>query len=206
MKFNQNQWDDLVEAIWECYAGEICAGLQRTISHVICSITWDNPTAEAGKSRWKQLEEICMDNDLFHAIKDTINILQTNKNLPNIQRRCYIFDPITKIKKYFCRGRVGIKDIPKDGAQLISMNVRMALYMDASGNFKHRNRFETTKMLDVIGNKITNEHILALEGKLHTLAGIPNEWTNAPLPIPLDYDYDEDEKMKLVPFVVTRKL
>lgn len=147
-----------------------------------------------------------MDNELSHAIKDTIDILQTNKNLPNIQRRGYIFDPLTRIKKYFCRGRVGIKDVNKDDTQLMSLIVKMALYMDATGNYKHRNNFEATEMLEVIGNKITNEHILAMEGKLHTLAGIPNDWSHAPLPIPLDHDYDEDEKMKLVPFVVTRKL
>ena len=177
------------------------------ISHVICSITWDNPEIrQYGRNKWKELEEMCTDNELFHAIKDTIKILQTNKNLPDLQGKGRVFDPTTGDRKHFCRGKVGIKDIPDKEIQLVSLNVSMALYVDASGRYVNRNEFAPSDMLKAIGNSITNEHILALEGKLFTLAGIPKEWANAPLPIPLEYDFDEDEKMKLVPFVVTRKI
>lgn len=149
---------------------------------------------------------MCTDNDLFHAINDTLHIIQINKNLPELQNKGRIFDPANGNRKNFCRGKVGIKDIPNENIQLISLNVAMAIHMDASGAFKNKDKFIPSEMLRAIGNSITNEHILALEGKLFTLAGIPKEWENAPLPIPLNYDFDEDEKMKLVPFVVTRKL
>ena len=147
-----------------------------------------------------------MDNDLYAAVKDTINILQINKNLPNMQHKLCIFDPKTKERKRFCRGKVGIKEIPDKEIQLISFNVAMTIYLDASGNFEHKNSFVASEMLAAIGNRISNEHIWSLEGKLFTLAGIPNAWAKAPLPIPLAYDFDEDEKLKLVPFVVTRKI
>ena len=147
-----------------------------------------------------------MDNELFHAIKDTIKILQVNKNLPDLLRRGRVFDPATGNRKNFCRGKVGIKEIPNEEIQLISLNVAMAFYLDASGQYVNKSKFSPSEMLQTIGNSITSEHILALEGKLFTLAGIPNKWENAPLPIPLKFDFDEDEKMKLVPFVITRKI
>ena len=149
---------------------------------------------------------MCMDNDLFFAIKDAISVLQTNRNLPNMQNKNYIFDPKTKDRKHFCRGKVGIKEIQNNDSQLISMNVSMAIYVDASGNFAHRNIFKASEMLAAIGNKITEQHLWAMEGKLFTLTGVPKAWVHAPLPIPLEYNFDEDEKMKLVPFVVTRKI
>ena len=176
------------------------------ISHVICSITWDNPLIQRNESKWVHLEEMCMDNDLFAAVNDAINMIQISKNLPNMHYKICIFDPKTKERKRFCRGKVGIKDIPDKEIQLISFNVAMAIYLDVAGEFKHKNSFTASEMLAAIGNRISNEHIWSLEGKLFTLAGIPNAWTKAPLPIPLVYDFDEDEKMKLVPFVVTRKI
>ena len=176
------------------------------ISHVICSITWDNLSNQRNDSKWGYLEDMCMDNDLSVAVKDAINMLQTSRNLPNMQNRCYIFDPKTKERKPFCKGKVGIKEIPSRESQLISLHVSMAIYLDASGEFGHKDSFTASDMLAAIGNRITNEHIWALEGKLFTLAGIPEAWANAPLPIPLEYDFDEDEKIKLVPSIVTRKI
>ena len=210
VKFNQNQWTQIIDAIWKCYAGEISKNLQRCLSHRICSMTWSNmnfiPTSDSIKRDKDRLKELCTENELFQTIQDMINILPIDREHGSIFKGTKIFDLETKGIQRYCRGKVGLKNLPDDDTQLISMVTKMGLYVDAEEKHQFLDEFVSSDKIKAIGNKITNEHILASNGNLYTLAGIPEKWENAPLPIPLLDDFDQEEKCKLIPFAISRQV
>ena len=149
---------------------------------------------------------MCTENDLFQAVQDVVNIIPIDREHGSIVRGTKIFDPETKGNLAFCKGKVGLKNLPDGNTQLVSMVTKMGLYVDAEGKYQLLNEFISSDKIKAIGNKITNEHILASCGKLYTLAGIPEKWENAPLPIPTLDDLDQEEKSKLAPFVISRQV
>ena len=210
VKFNQNQWTQIVDAIWNCYAGELNKGLQRCLSHKICSTTWSSMNLNSGTGAINRdkdrVKELCKENGLFQAVQDFVNILPINMEQGTILKSAKIFDPSTLAKMAFCKGKVGVKDLPDGKTQLISMVTKIGLYVDSTDKYQFMNDFIGSDKIKAIGNKITNEHILASNGNLYTLAGIPEKWENAPLPIPILDDFDQEEKCKLIPFVISRQV
>ena len=153
-----------------------------------------------------RIKDLCKENGLFQAVQDFINIIPIDMEQGSIFKGVKTFEPTTRTRMAFCKGKVGIKDLEDGKTQLVSMVTKMGLYVDSEDKFQFLNEFICSDKIKAIGNKITNEHILASDGKLYTLAGIPEKWENAPLPIPILDDFDQEEKCKLIPFVISRQV
>ena len=178
IKFSPEQWERLMDYVWDSRAAEILQGTKEAVVKEIIETTWDRGTR---RHRRFDVDTIGVNfnTELGRIIRQIIEICPSDDHKDAIRRSTRLFNPISRNETQYINGTMEFAEVEASDVQLVAIGLHAGIKM---GNLSKRFRGDTTMASRC--TRIAEIHQLAYKAVAGLPAGLAiGQEDCAPLPI-----------------------